>query len=215
MKIGDFSMELCGGIHVQQTGDLGFLHISSEGAISSGIRRIEAHVVDSGYKHISDLKHSLGDASALLNSSMDQVPASIERIQKENNQLKIKLSYIEKGQLEKLAETILDSSEVVSGIRLVSYLGNDMSVNQLKALWDNLKEKRKKIIGLLATNSSKKSIVICAASADIKDFDCRKVIEDISSKFKGKGGGKRNLAQAGCNEIDNLDSGLEIIKNLL
>ena len=215
VKIGDFSMELCGGIHVQQTGDLGFLHISSEGAISSGIRRIEAHVVDSGYKHISDLKHSLGDASALLNSSMDQVPASIERIQKENNELKIKLSYIEKGQLEKLAETILDSSEVVSDIRLVSYLGNDMSVNQLKALWDNLKEKRKKIIGLLATNSSKKSIIICAASADIKDFDCRKVIEDISSKFKGKGGGKRNLAQAGCNEIDNLDSGLEIIKNLL
>ena len=54
-----------------------------------------------------------------------------------------------------------------------------------------------------------------SAGADIKDFDCRKVIEDISSKFKGKGGGKRNLAQAGCNEIDNLDSGLEIIKNLL
>tara|TARA_B100000959_G_scaffold287590_1_gene374636 strand:- start:115 stop:2742 length:2628 start_codon:yes stop_codon:yes gene_type:complete len=215
VKIGDFSMELCGGIHVQHTGDLGFLHISSEGAISSGIRRIEAHVVDSGYKHISDLKHGLGDASVLLNSSLDQVPAAIERIQKENNELKIKLSHIEKGQLEKLAKTILDSSEVISGIRLVSYLGNDMSVNQLKTLWDYLKEKRKKIIGLLATNNSKKSIIICAASADIKEFDCRKIIEDISSKFKGKGGGKRNLAQAGCDEIDNLDSGLEIIKNLL
>ena len=90
-----------------------------------------------------------------------------------------------------------------------------MSANQLKVLWDNLKEKSEKTIGLLASNNSQKSVIICAASLNLEEFDCRKVINDISSKFNGKGGGKKSLSQAGCDEIDSLDSSLEIIKNLL
>ena len=215
VKIGDFSMELCGGIHVKNTGELGFLNISSERAISSGIRRIEAHAVDSGYRFISNLKRNLIDSSTLLNSSIENVPETIARIQKENNKLKITLNNIEKKDIQRLAEEILNASQIVNDVRLVSYLGNSMSPNQLKVLWDNLKEKNKKTVGLLASNNSQKSVIICAASLNLEEFDCRKVINDISSKFNGKGGGKKNLSQAGCDKIDNLDSSLDIIKNLL
>ena len=68
---------------------------------------------------------------------------------------------------------------------------------------------------MLASNNSQKSVIICATNLAFEEFDCRKIINDISSKFNGKGGGKKNLSQAGCDKIDNLDSSLDIIKNLL
>ena len=90
-----------------------------------------------------------------------------------------------------------------------------MTANQIKLLWDNLKTKEDKIVGLFASNNEKKSLVVCASSENVKSFNCKQAIKDISAQFKGKGGGNKNLAQAGCDTIRELNSSLKIIKNLL
>lgn len=214
VRIGDFSIELCGGIHVSNVGELGLLNISSETSISSGIRRIEAHVGRKALSNINKLKQTLVDSSLLLNSSIDKVTLGIERLQKENDQLKTKLNNYEKKESKSLASEVLSNCETFNGIKIVSYLADEVSSNQLKSLWDDLKT-NKKIVSLLGSNNKASSIMICACSSDIKGFDCREAINQISSSLNGKGGGKPNLAQVGCDRIDNLEHGVEFIKSQL
>ena len=214
VRIGDFSMELCGGTHINSSGQIGSLYISSESSISSGIRRIEAHVGESGFKYISNIKDFLTTSSSLLNSSIEKVPNSIERIQKENDALRLKVSSFEKKATKSLADQVLSDCESFDDIKIVSYLGKDMTSSQLKNLWDDLK-KNKNVIALLASNNRESSIIICAASKGIKNFDCKVFLNEIATNINGKGGGKSNLAQFGCDTINSLDEIVVLIKNQL
>jgi alanyl-tRNA synthetase len=214
VRIGDFSMELCGGTHIKSSGEIGSLCISSESSISSGIRRIEAHVGESGMAYMNKIKDSLIASSGILNSSIDKVQDGILRIQKENDSLKSKLSGYERKATQNLAEEVLSNCEVVNDIRIVSYLATNMSSPQLKSLWDDLK-KIKETIGLLGSNNKDGSILICATSSDVENFNCKDFLNLIAPKFNGKGGGKSNLAQLGCDYIDSLEEGLSLIKSQL
>ena len=214
VNIGDYSMELCGGTHVETTGQIGSLYVSSESSISSGIRRIEAHVGKSGFNYINDIKDTLISSSNILNSPLDKLPAGIRRIQKENDDLKIKLAAYERDATKSLADEVLSNCVIINDIKLVSFLGKEMSSTQLKNLWDDLKNKNR-VIGLLGSNNKGSSIIICAASSDIEDFDCKAFLNSIASKINGKGGGKKNLAQFGCDKIESLETTLSLIKNQL
>ena len=116
-------MELCGGTHVETTGQIGSLYVSSESSISSGIRRIEAHVGKSGLNYINDIKDTLILSSNILNSPLDKLPAGIRRIQKENDDLKIKLAAYERDATKSLADEVLSNCEIINDIKLVSFLG--------------------------------------------------------------------------------------------
>ena len=214
VKIGDYSMELCGGTHIESSGQIGSLFISSESSISSGIRRIEARVGDSGLSYIRNIKDILISSSSILNSSTDKLTDSIRRIQKENDALRLELSKYEKEATKNLADQVLSNSEIINNVKVVSYLAQGMSSNDLKSLWDDLK-KKKSIIGLLASNNKDSSLMICAASSDIKNFDCKNLLSSIASKINGKGGGKPSLAQFGCDKIDSLDDIVNLIKSQL
>jgi len=214
VSIGDFSTELCGGTHIENTGQIGSLYVSSESSISSGIRRIEAHVGESGLNYINDIKDILIYSSASLNSQLNKLPESILRLQKENDDLKIKLAGYERDVTKSLAAQVLSSSEVVNNITIVSFLGEDMTSSQLKSLWDDLK-KKKNIVALLGSNNTGSSIIICAASPDIKSFDCKAFLNSIASQINGKGGGKSSLAQFGCDKISSLKAATSLIKSQL
>ena len=214
VRIGDFSIELCGGIHIERSGQIGSLYIASESSISSGIRRIEAHVSDSGILYIGKIRKALQDSSIILNSSVEKVPDSIKRLQKENDKLRLDLSKFEKEATKNLAKQVLNDGDKMYDITIVSYLGSNMSSSELKNLWDSLK-KKKDIIGVLASNNKDSSIIICAANLEKKNFDCRDFLNILSSKINGKGGGKSNLAQFGCDKIDSLDEAIELIKSQL
>ena len=135
--------------------------------------------------------------------------------------LEVVKEFINKVKPKMLGQEIIRSTspgEMVVKIvydEIVSFLGENMTANQIKLLWDNLKTKEDKIVGLFASNNEKKSLVVCASSENVKSFNCKQAIKDISAQFKGKGGGNKNLAQAGCDTIRELNSSLKIIKNLL
>lgn len=207
-------MELCGGTHIDSSGKIGSLYISSESSISSGIRRIEAHVGESGFKYISNIKDFLITSSSLLNSPIEKVPNSIQRIQKENDSLKSKLSSFEKKATKSLADKVLSDCESFNDIKIVSYLGKDMTSSQLKSLWDDLK-KNESVIAILASNNKESSIIICAAGSQIQNFDCKLFLSKVATNINGKGGGKSNLAQFGCDTINSLDEIVMLIKSQL
>ena len=215
VKIGDYSMELCGGTHVKSSGDLGSITISSENSISSGIRRIEAYTSIPSYNFLLNLRDKLNVSSRLLSASLEKVPDEIERLKKENIELKHKIIEFEKSMSKGLANQLKEDAEIIGGVKVISFLTNDMTANELKSLWDELKEGEIKAIGLLGSNNQSNSILICASTNEVDNFDCKEVMSLISKSYGGKGGGKKNLAQAGCNNISSIDEGLEIIKTRL
>ena len=215
VKIGNYSMELCGGTHVKSSGDLGSITISSENSISSGIRRIEAYTSIPSYNFLLNLRDKLNVSSRLLSASLEKVPDEIERLKKENIELKHKIIEFEKSMSKGLANQLKDDAEIIGGVKVISFLTNDMTANELKSLWDELKEGEIKAIGLLGSNNQSNSILICASTNEVDNFDCKEVMSLISKSYGGKGGGKKNLAQAGCNNISSIDEGLEIIKTRL
>lgn len=215
VKIGDYSMELCGGTHVKSSGDLGSITISSENSISSGIRRIEAYTSIPSYNFLLNLRDKLNVSSRLLSASLEKVPDEIERLKKENIELKHKIIEFEKSMSKSLANQLKEDAEIIGGVKVISFLTNDMTANELKSLWDELKEGEIKAIGLLGSNNQSNSILICASTNEVDNFDCKEVMSLISKSYGGKGGGKKNLAQAGCNNISSIDEGLEIIKTRL
>lgn len=215
VKIGNYSMELCGGTHVKSSGDLGSITISSENSISSGIRRIEAYTSIPSYNFLLNLRDKLNVSSRLLSASLEKVPDEIERLKKENIELKHKIIEFEKSMSKGLANQLKEDAEIIGGVKVISFLTNDMTANELKSLWDELKEGEIKAIGLLGSNNQSNSILICASTNEVDNFDCKEVMSLISKSYGGKGGGKKNLAQAGCNHISSIDEGLEIIKTRL
>jgi len=215
VKIGNYSMELCGGTHVKSSGDLGSITISSENSISSGIRRIEAYTSIPSYNFLLNLRDKLNVSSRLLSASLEKVPDEIERLKKENIELKHKIIEFEKSMSKGLANQLKEDAEIIGGVKVISFLTNDMTANELKSLWDELKEGEIKAIGLLGSNNQSNSILICASTNEVDNFDCKEVMTLISKSYGGKGGGKKNLAQAGCNNISSIDEGLEIIKTRL
>ena len=215
VKIGNYSMELCGGTHVKSSGDLGSITISSENSISSGIRRIEAYTSIPSYNFLLNLRDKLNVSSRLLSASLEKVPDEIERLKKENIELKHKIIEFEKSMSKGLANQLKEDAEIIGGVKVISFLTNDMTANELKSLWDELKEGEIKAIGLLGSNNQSNSILICASTNEVDNFDCKEVMSLISKSYGGKGGGKKNLAQAGCKNISSIDEGLEIIKTRL
>ena len=215
VKIGDYSMELCGGTHVKSSGDLGSITISSENSISSGIRRIEAYTSIPSYNFLLNLRDKLNVSSRLLSASLEKVPDEIERLKKENIELKHKIIEFEKSMSKGLASQLKEDAVIIEGVKVISFLTNDMTANELKSLWDELKEGEAKAIGLLGSNNQSNSILICASTNEVDNFDCKEVMSLISKSYGGKGGGKKNLAQAGFNNISSIDEGLEIIKTQL
>ena len=215
VKIGNYSMELCGGTHVKSSGDLGSITISSENSISSGIRRIEAYTSIPSYNFLLNLRDKLNVSSRLLSASLEKVPDEIERLKKENIELKHKIIEFEKSMSKGLASQLKEDAVIIEGVKVISFLTNDMTANELKSLWDELKEGEAKAIGLLGSNNQSNSILICASTNEVDNFDCKEVMSLISKSYGGKGGGKKNLAQAGFNNISSIDEGLEIIKTQL
>mgnify|MGYP005673775687 FL=1 len=215
VKIGDYSQELCGGTHIERTGSLGLLTISSEGAISSGIRRIEAYTSVDAYDYYLSLKNNIYKSSNLLGSSISQIPEEIDRIKKDNKELKIKINNLEKLKSKDIAKDLDKNSISINGIKVITYLSQETSAEELKSLWDEIKKNHENVIGILGSNNGNKSVLICASNTKNSSFDCKKAINIISEKFGGRGGGNKNLAQAGCKKISDLKIAIEVIKNLL
>ena len=215
VKIGNYSQELCGGTHIQKTGSLGLITVSSESAISSGIRRIEAYTSIDAYDYYLSLKNNIYKSSQLLGSSTNHVPDEIDRIKKENKELKIKINSFEKLKSKDIAKNLNENSILINGIKVITYLSQETSADELKSLWDEIKKNHENVIGILGSNNGNKSVLICASNMKSSSFDCKKAINLISEEFGGRGGGKKNLAQAGCKKISDLKIAIEVIKNLL
>ena len=199
VSMGDFSVELCGGTHVSNTGTITAFKILSESGVASGVRRIEA-ITDQGvFDYYDKLETELNEAAAKLKSTpagllkrIDSLLAEVKELKSENESLKSKLAKDALGD-------VMDQVVEVNGVKLLSTSVEDVDMNGLRELGDNLKEKLGDGVIVLASEKGGKVFLVAMVTEGAQKAGAHagNLIKAIAGCVGGGGGGRPNMAQAG------------------
>jgi alanyl-tRNA synthetase len=209
LSVGDFSMELCGGTHVERAGDIGFFKVVSESGVAAGVRRIEAVTGEAAFEWVVHTDQMLRDVASLLRGSRDDVDEKVReliersrRLEKEVQQLKSKLASGQSGDLSAQAKD-------VGGIKVLAAQVDSSDAKALRDAVDQLRNKLGSSVIVLATVKEGKVVLVAGVSADlITQFKAGEIVGSVAAQVGGKGGGRADFAQAGGTQPENLSAAL-------
>ncbi|WP_157015427.1 alanine--tRNA ligase [Mesorhizobium xinjiangense] len=215
-----YSIELCGGTHVRATGDIGLVHIVSEGAVSSGVRRIEALTGAAARHYLDEQEQRLKSAAATLKVAPAEVPARLESLLDERRRLERELAEAKKklalggGQ----AGGAESSSETVAGVGFMGRVVEGVSPKDLKPLADEGKKALGSgIVVFVGTSEDGKASVVVGVTEDLTGrFSAVDLVRKASEAIGGKGGGGRpDMAQAGGPDAAQAGAAIEAVKSAM
>ncbi|HEY0677670.1 MAG TPA: alanine--tRNA ligase, partial [Chitinophagaceae bacterium] len=213
-----YSIELCGGTHVGNTGELGFFRIVHETAIAAGVRRIEAISGKVAEEHTGEELKIARNIREALKNPKEPVKA-IESLLAENSELKKKIEKLEAKQLSVLRAELVKSATALNGANFLGAIVEVNSADALKKLCFDLKKDLSNYLVVLAANVDGKpqiAVMLDEALATAKNLEAPKIIkEHIAPLIKGGGGGQKTLATAGGQDASNLPQVIEKVKSLL
>ena len=211
VKMGDYSIELCGGTHLTNTSEVGAFKIISETGVASGVRRIEALTGFNALKYFREQESELNDIAKIVKVNKKQVKDKINQLiielkesNKEIQTLKSKLSGNSIGD-------IIDNPENINGVKIIISKFNDVDMDELRDLGDKIKDKIEPGVVLLFSSKDKKVNIVSMATkgAIDKGVHAGKLIKEVSSIVGGGGGGRPNMAQAGGKNPEKIDEAFE------
>ncbi|MFH1413492.1 MAG: alanine--tRNA ligase [Candidatus Omnitrophota bacterium] len=217
VSIGDFSKELCGGIHLCNTGEIGLFKIVQEGSVASGIRRIEATTGSYAYNLIKKDEQLIKEVSQILKVNKESIP---EILRNNLGRLKVLEKSIQTQKMESLKESIdswIDQAEVINGIKIITKVIDNLDMQLLRQTVDSIKAKVKSSVILLGSASGNKALLVMGISKDLceKGLDAVKLIRNISGIIDGSGGGREDFAQAGGTDPDKFNEAFNQLKELI
>lgn len=213
LSMGEFSIELCGGTHVNRTGDIGLFKIISESGIASGVRRIEAMTGDAAVNYIGETEKNLIAAAQLLKASPEKLHDRIEQLLQKNRQQEKELQTL-KGQIaSQKGSNLTDEAVEVAGVKILAAKLDGADVNTLRDTVDQLKNKLGTAAVILASVEQGKVKLIAGVTKDATDrIQAGKLVNHVAQQVDGKGGGRPDMAQAGGNNPANLDAALKSVE---
>ncbi len=218
VDVPGFSKELCGGTHVNATGDIGFFRIIQETGIASGVRRIEAITGSASYDRIQKENQDLTSIRALLKAPQDEELSRLEKLLTRQKELEKEISSLK----EKLVSGknsgggILDGLEKIGDVSLLVKKLDGVDAKTLRGFIDNAKEQIKSGVVVAGGVDNGKVILAAGVTKDLtKDHHAGNILKNISAIVGGSGGGRPDMAQAGGNLPEKLDEALEAVKKLL
>ena len=195
---GSFSVELCGGTHVKRTGDIGFLKVVSEGAVASGVRRIEALTGAAAVEYMEAQEETLARAASFLKAKPADVPERISQIIEERKKLEREVTELRKKLASGGGEGGGETKDI-GGIALAARMLEDVPAKELKGMADDIKKQIKSgVVALISVSDGKVSLVV-GVSDDLTDkLNAVELVRVGAGAVGGKGGGGRpDMAQAG------------------
>lgn len=211
VSAGEFSMELCGGTHVSNVGEIGLFKIINESGVAAGIRRVEAVTGFNAIKFMEDKQRILNDACYALKCSEKEIikkistqGADIKEKDKEIAELKAKLT-------SGVEDEILNSIKEVNGVKVVSYALEDIDGNALRDLADKIRSKMGTGVVVLVSKVSDKVNLVAMATKDVlaQGVHCGKIIKEVAAVVGGGGGGRPDMAQAGGKNPEGIAQSIE------
>ena len=214
VQVGDYSLELCGGCHVDNTASIGIFKIVAESGIGAGTRRIEAVTGKSAYELMNDQVGLLKEAAGKMKTNpkdiltrVDGLFAEVKQLQKENESLAAKLSNIEAGNLT-------DSVMTVDGVNVLAAKVNVADMNNLRTMMDDLKNKLESAVVVLASVNDDKVNILAGVTTDLisQGYHAGKLVKEVASRCGGGGGGRPDMAQAGGKNPAQVEEALAFVQ---
>ena len=217
VSFGDVSKEFCGGTHVENTSALGVFTIVSEGAIASGIRRIEAKTSYAAYNVLKNKDNLLNKLATVTKvNNINDIEHRINTMNEEIANMKKKLNDTTNELAALKAKNLKDSFIDINGMKVLVSKVPSMERGMFNSLFDSLKVAYDNSIVLLALVNDDKISFICGVSASLQDkFNAGLLIRKVATLTSGSGGGRKDVAQGGGKDVSKLDSALnEILKDI-
>ncbi|MBF0780769.1 MULTISPECIES: alanine--tRNA ligase [unclassified Granulicatella] len=217
VNIGEYSIELCGGIHVSNTQEIGLFQIVSESGIGAGTRRIEALTSQEAYAFLTDMSDQLQLVAKQLKSAIHDVPKRIEQLQAEHKQLTHELNGVKESILKQESTRLFEQVECVNGLRVILADTSNKEMNELRTLADTWKQADYSDVFVVASAKDGKVSLLVAANktANDKGVKAGDLIKQIAPLVGGGGGGRADMAQAGGKNPAGIKSALEKVSSLL
>jgi alanyl-tRNA synthetase len=209
LRFGDFSVELCGGTHVDRTGDIGIFKITSEGGIASGVRRIEAVTGKGALEWIDVRERTLADLAGLLRSQPDQAAAKVEQLLKRNKDLERELAAAKQALIT--GQTRDHSADVteIDGIKVLATRMDGADAKTLREAVDRFKDKLQSAVVVVGSvDGGKVRLAAGVTKNNIDRIRAGDLIKPVAERVGGKGGGRPDFAQAGGSKPEALDDAL-------
>ena len=209
ISISDFSKELCGGTHVDRTGDIGLFKIKEEASLASGVRRIVALTGPKAIELIQDQSLLINAIQSQLNCETNLVIDRVKQLVLQKKELEKKMKKQKKAGNAFDVNKIMDQSKTVSDIKVVAHMTDANSIDELKDLGDTLLNSMKSGVGVLGAEGDKPMIVVIVSNDLIKmGLNAGSIAKSIGASMGGGGGGKPHLATAGGKDLDSLKNAL-------
>ena len=216
MGDNDFSVELCGGTHVERLGDIGRFKIISESGVASGVRRIEAVTGQEAYRLDKVNENSLDMIANLTKSNSANVLEKVKQLISNQKNLEKQISSFKKQLASDQGSDLASSAEDINGIKLLATEVSGVSAKDLRDLADKLKDKLGTAVVVLAVVSGKKVSLISAVTKNLTDkYQAGVILNHVASQIGGKGGGRADMAQGGGTEPEKLSDALNSVKDLI
>ncbi len=217
IKIGDFSIELCGGTHLTNTSQIGMFKITSETGVAAGIRRIEASTGLNVYNYVNHLEGILSEASTILKAGIEDIPARIEILLDDLKVAQRNIEQMRKNIALGSIDDIIDKRRVVNDVPYIATHIEGQDMESLRNMADLLRDKIKTGVVVLASSDENKVNLIAAATKDVveKGVHSGTLIREVAKKVGGGGGGRPDMAQAGGKDPSKVDEALGCVHELL
>jgi alanyl-tRNA synthetase len=210
------STELCGGTHVNATGDIGMFKLISEGGIASGVRRIEAVTASKAVLHVQHAEAQIHSAARMLKTDTQQLATKVTSLLDHNKGLEKELSQLKQKLASQAGNDLMSSAVDIKGVKLLCTRVSGIESKALRPLMDELKQKIGSGALLLALASNEKVNLIAGVTRDLtQTIKAGELVNFVASQVGGKGGGRPDMAQAGGSEPENLDKALASVASWL
>jgi len=213
LSIGDFSVELCGGTHVNNAGDIGLLKIVSETGIASGVRRIEAVTGATALQWVTENEKRLQRIAEMLKGSREDAEEKVAQLQDRHRLLEKELQQL-KGKLASNQGSDLASQAVeINGIKVLAARMDGADSKVLRETLDQLKNKLGSAAVVLAAVKGNKITLVAGVTSDqTGSIKAGELVNQVAQQVGGKGGGRPDMAQAGGNQPEHLDAALQSVQ---
>ena len=210
---GEFSVEFCGGCHVDRTGDIGFFKIISETGISAGVRRIEAVTGDGAREFIREREQVLKELGELVKSGPYELVSKIRQINDSYRVLEKEVEFLKSKIAKSAGNQMLEKAIELNGMKLLVARVEELNPKSLRDTVDQLKNKLGSSVVVLATVVEEKVSLVVGVSKDLTDkIKAGQLINMVAEQVGGKGGGRPDMAMAGGTDSSALPDALESVE---
>ena len=217
VSMGDYSVEFCGGTHIDNTGKVGGFKIISEGGIASGVRRIEAITGSNVISYLAGKESTINTVAHTLKSTETDLTRKAAQVMSDIKELENTIKSFKSDEITGALDDIIGSAKKIGGIDLITRKFEDTETDQLRSICDAVREKKDNTVMIFAAVNDGKVTFITAVTEDLvgKGYHAGKIIKEVAKAAGGGGGGKANMAQAGAKDPSKVDAAFAVAEELL